>query len=198
MKFSTKNLVTLAVFGTLWGISEITLGTLFKTLDIPLSGLLLSVIGLTIALIGRMFVPRKGSTIFIGAIAMLLKLFSLGGVVLGPMLGIFGEAIIAEVVLSLTGKPRLGNLILAGGLSTLWVLAQPFATNPILYGRSVLIVWEKVINSGGQLLGLESNAAVWILGILTLIHLASGAVAGILSWTLGRALQKRVGISAGA
>ncbi|MBC8191897.1 MAG: hypothetical protein ISR58_14765 [Anaerolineales bacterium] len=196
MKFSTRNLVTLAVFGTLWGISEITLGTLLKTLDIPLSGLLLSIIGLTIALIGRIFVPMKGSTIFIGAIAMLLKLFSLGGVVLGPMLGIFGEAIIAEILLSLTGKPRLGSLILAGGLSTLWVLAQPFVTNPILYGRSVLIVWEKVINNGGKLLGLGTNVAFWIMGILALIHLASGAVVGILSWTLGGALQKRVGISA--
>lgn len=197
MKFSTRNLVTLAIFGTLWGISEITLGTLFKTLDIPLSGVLLSMIGLTIVFIGRIFVPRKGSTIFIGAIALLLKLFSLGGVILGPMIGIIGEAIIAEVVLSVTEKPRAGILILAGSLSTLWVLAQPFVTNPILYGRSVLVVWEKVVNSGGQLLGLGNNAAIWILGLITLIHIASGAAAGILSCTLGRALQKRAGISTG-
>ena len=195
MKFSTKNLVTLAVFGTLWGISEITLGTLFKTLNIPLSGVLLSVIGLSIALIGRIFVPKKGSTLFIGVIAMLLKLFSLGGVVLGPMIGILGEAVIAEVILSLTGKPRLGTLTLAGSLSVLWVLAQPFVTNPILYGRTVFVVWEKVINNGSQLLGLRTNAVFWILGIMICIHLISGVVAGIISWTLGRRLQQRVGLS---
>ena len=195
MKFSTKNLVTLAVFGTLWGISEITLGTLFKTLNIPLSGVLLSVVGLTIALIGRIFVPKKGSTLFIGVIAMLLKMFSLGGVVIGPMIGIISEAIVAESVLSLTGKPRLRTLILAGSLSVLWVLAQPFVTNPLLYGRTVFVVWEKVINNGGQLLGLGNNAVFWILGIMICIHLASGAIAGIISWTLGRTLQKRVGIS---
>lgn len=195
MKFSTKNLVTMAVFGTLWGISEITLGTLLKTLDIPLSGVLLSVIGLSIALIGRIFVPKKGSTLFVGVIAMLLKLFSLGGVILGPMIGIIAEVIVAEVVLSLTGKPRLGTLILTGSLSMLWVLAQPFVTNPILYGRTVFVVWEKVIKNGSQLLGLGYNAAVWILGIMICIHLASGAVAGIIGWTLGKTLQKRIGMS---
>jgi len=195
MKFSTKNLVSLAVFGTLWGISEITLGTLFKTLNIPLSGVLLSTIGLTIALIGRIFVPKRGSTIFIGVIAMLLKLFSLGGVVVGPMIGIISEAIVAEGILSLSGKPRLGTMILTGSLGVLWVLVQPFVTNPLLYGRTVFVVWEKLIMNGSQFLGLGNNAVFWILGIMICIHLASGVVAGIISWTLGHTLQKRVGMS---
>ncbi len=65
---------------------------------------MLAAIGLTVALVGRVFVPRRGSTLFIGVIAMLLKLFSLGGVIIGPMVGIFTEALVAEIVLSLAGK----------------------------------------------------------------------------------------------
>jgi len=57
------------------------------------------------------------------------------------------------------------------------------------------VVWEKVINNGSQLLGLRTNAVFWILGIMTCIHLISGVVAGIISWTLGRRLQQRVGLS---
>ncbi|NTW38151.1 MAG: hypothetical protein HGB17_19070, partial [Syntrophobacteraceae bacterium] len=96
MKLSTRELTTLAVFGALWGLVEISLGSVLKTLDIPLTGIALSAVGLTIALTGRVFVPRRGSTLFIGVIAMLLKLFSLGGVVIGPMVGIFTEAVVAE------------------------------------------------------------------------------------------------------
>ena len=46
MKFSTRELVTMAVFGTLWGLVEMSLGTVLKSLNIPLSGVVLSTIGL--------------------------------------------------------------------------------------------------------------------------------------------------------
>ncbi|MFU8773240.1 MAG: hypothetical protein ACNA8H_12575, partial [Anaerolineales bacterium] len=87
MKLSTRELATLAVFGALWGLVEISLGSVLKTLNVPLSGVVLAAIGLTIALTGRAFVPRRGSTLFIGVLAMLLKMFSLGGVIIGPMIG---------------------------------------------------------------------------------------------------------------
>jgi len=101
MKLSTRELATIAVFGTLWGLSEISLGSVLKSLNIPFGGAVLGAIGLIVALVGRAFVPKKGSTLFIGVIAMLLKLFSLGGVIMGPMVGIFSEALVAEIILSL-------------------------------------------------------------------------------------------------
>ena len=125
MKLSTRELATIAVFGTLWGLSEISLGSVLKSLNIPFSGAVLSAIGLAIALVGRSFVPKKGSTLFVGVIAMLLKLFSLGGVIIGPMVGIFSEALVAEIVLSLTGKPRRFSFILVGALGVTWTLLQP-------------------------------------------------------------------------
>ncbi|HUW14610.1 MAG TPA: hypothetical protein VM537_33125, partial [Anaerolineae bacterium] len=124
MKLTTRELVTIAVFGTLWGMVEITLGTVLKSLNIPLSGVLLSTIGLLVALVGRVFVPRRGATLFIGVIAALLKLFSLGGVVVGPMIGILGEALVAEIALSIAGRPRRIGFMLAGALGVVWPLAQ--------------------------------------------------------------------------
>jgi len=195
MKFNTRELVTIAVFGVLWGIVEISLGTLLKSFRVPMSGVILGSIGLGIALIGRLFVPRKGSTFFVGVIACILKLFSLGGVIIGPMIGILSEALIAESVLSLGGKPRRALFILAGALGVLWTFAQPFVTNPLLYGRSVMITWLNMLDQGSRLLGLNNDAILLIMLGLIAIHLALGGLAGLLAWGVGRQLQVRMGRS---
>lgn len=193
MKLSTRELVIIAVFGTLWGIVEISLGTVLKTLNIPMSGAVLGAIGLTVALVGRVFVPRRGSTLFIGVIAMLLKLFSLGGVIIGPMLGILSEAIMAEIVLSLGGQPRRSLFIAAGAAGVLCPLLQPFVTGPLLFGRSLYIVWLNFLDAGSRLFGLDSSAILLIVIGLVLIYLAIGAVAGWTGWSLGQRLQARMG-----
>ena len=56
MKFSTRELVTLTVFGALWGVVEISVGSLAHILNLPLSGAILAAAGLMIALTGRLFV----------------------------------------------------------------------------------------------------------------------------------------------
>jgi ABC-type thiamin/hydroxymethylpyrimidine transport system permease subunit len=195
MKFSTRELVLLAVFGVLWGIVEMSLGTVLKSLNIPFSGAVLGGIGLTVVMIGRVFVPRRGSSLFIGVIAMLLKLFSLGGVVVGPMIGIFGEALIAELVLSLVGQPRRAQFMLAGGLGVLWSFAQPFITGPLLFGVSLLETWGNTVNQGSRALGLDSSAVLIIVVLLIVIRLLIGGVAGWFAWDVGRELQKRLGRS---
>jgi hypothetical protein len=193
MKLSTRELATIAVFGTLWGISEISLGSVLKSLNIPFSGATLSAIGLIIALVGRAFVPKKGSTLFVGVIAMLLKLFSLGGVIIGPMVGIFSEALVAEIVLSLMGKPHRASFLLAGALGVAWTLLQPFMTGPLLFGRTLFFVWLDLLDTGTRLLGLEANAAFAIVVALLAIYLGIGCVVGWLSWNLARQLKMRMG-----
>jgi hypothetical protein len=197
MKFSTRELVILAVFGVLWGIVEISMGTVLKSLNIPLSGVVLAAIGIAIALVGRIFVPRKGSTLFIGVIAMIIKLFSLGGVIIGPMIGILSEALIAEIVLSLRRIPNRNIFIAAGGMSVLWSLAQPFVTNPILFGRSILMVWLNLLDQGSRLFGVDAKAAWIIVGIMAFLHFGVGGIAGWLSWEVGKLLEIRMGRTPG-
>jgi ABC-type thiamin/hydroxymethylpyrimidine transport system permease subunit len=193
LKLSTRELATMAVFGTLWGIVEISLGSVLKSLNVPFSGAVLAAIGLTIAFVGRVFVPKKGSTLFIGVIAMLLKLFSLGGVIIGPMVGILTEALVAEIVLSLAGKPRRFSFMLAGALGVAWTLAQPFVTGPLLFGRSLFVVWLDLLDSGSRLLGLDGSAVLGIVGTMLAVYLFIGMVAGWLGWDLARQLKDRLG-----
>ena len=193
MKFTTRELVTMAVFGTLWGLVEMSLGTVLKSLNLPLSGVVLSTLGLVVAMVGRVMVPRRGSTLFIGVIATLLKLFSLGGVVLGPMAGILGEALVAEVVLSAMGRPRRASFLVAGAAGVLCPLVQPFITNPLLFGRTLFTVWLDLLDLGGRLFGLGADAALIIVLALAALHVAIGLVAGWLAWDAGRVLQARLG-----
>ena len=193
MKYSTRELVTIAVFGTLWGIVEMSLGTVLKSLNVPFSGVVLSAIGLTVALVGRVFVPRRGSTLFVGVIATLLKLFSLGGVILGPMIGILSEALVAEIALSALGRPRRLSFLVAGAVGVLCPLVQPFVTNPLLFGRTLFTVWLDLLDLGNRMFGLDSGAVLWIVVALVAVHAAIGLVAGWLAWDAGRLLQARLG-----
>jgi len=195
MKFTTRELVLLAVFGALWGVVEITLGSVLKSLNVPLSGVVLGGIGLMIALIARLFVPGKGSTLFVGIIAMLLKLFSLGGVIIGPMMSIFAEALIAELVLSGLGVSS-ASFILAGALGVSWSLVQPFITGPLLLGRTLLEVWVGMVERAARTLGLNPQAVVLVIMAFIAVHLLVGGGAGWLSWKLGRRLQRRVQVEA--
>lgn len=192
MKFTTRQLVTLAVFGALWGAVEISLGSVLNVLKVPLSGAMLTAIGLVVAMTARIFVPIRGSTLFIGIIAMILKLFSIGSIVIGPMIGILAAALIAEVCLSLFRKPMRLAFMIAGGLGVLWTLIQPFFTGLLLFGRDIVDIWMGLLREGSQLLGVQPEAAIWILLALVGLRLLIGAAAGWLAWDAGRLLRARL------
>lgn len=193
MKFTTRQLVTMAVFGALWGVVEIGLGSVLHAIKIPLTGLALTTIGLLVALIGRLFVPKRGSTFFIGVIATVLKLFSIGNIVIGPMIGILTEALVAELILDIFPKPTRLAFILAVAGGALWTLIQPFVTGLLIFGRNLLSIWLDTVDLGSRLFGLSSQAVLWIVLALVILHLAVGAVSGWLAWNLGHLVSIRLG-----
>jgi hypothetical protein len=193
MKFSTRELVMMAVFGAFWGLVEISLGSIFHAINLPLSGMALSIIGVMVASIGRLFVPRRGSTIFIGIIAMALKLFSIGSVVIGPMVGIFAEALIAELIMDIFPKPSMLSFIFACAGAALWTVVQPFVTGVLLFGRNLLVIWLDLLDLGARLFGLPAQAALWIVVVMIAVHVVIGGVGGWLAWKLGTILKIRLG-----
>ncbi len=193
MRFSTRELVIMAVFGALWGLVEISLGSVFHAIHFPLAGTMLSVLGVMIVAIGRLFVPKRGTTIFIGVIAMVLKLFSIGNVLIGPMVGILSEAVIAELILDLFPRPALLPFVFACAGAALWTVIQPFVTGILLFGRNLLVVWLDLLDTGGRLFGLPSQAALGIVLAVVALHLMIGGLGGWMAWKLGNILQIRLG-----
>lgn len=198
MRFSVRDLVYIGVFGALWGAVEMTLGSVLHVLNVPFSGVVLTSIGITIVLIGRLFVPRPGSVLFIGLVTAFLKMLSLGGIVLNPMIGIVAESLLAEVVLTATGRPRRATFVLAGALATFWPFVHPFFTQGLLAGRGLLTVYGWTIEKGAEVLGLDPSAVLMIVAGLIGIHLVIGAVAGLLGWDVGQTVQARLQPSAKA
>jgi hypothetical protein len=146
--------------------------------------------GISLALMGRLFVPRKGTILFIAVVALLLKLFSIGAARPGPMIAILMEALIAELTLLIVGRQTKATNMLVGVLAVFWTLAHPFVVSPILYGTAIYEIWFKLIQRITNLFGME--AIILMLLIYLLIHVVVGCVAGFFSWEVGHQIARRI------
>jgi ABC-type thiamin/hydroxymethylpyrimidine transport system permease subunit len=195
--FTTRDWVYVAVFGALWGALELTLGAYLHVLFPPLAntfftGLILAGIGAAIALVGYTFVPRPGAVLSIGIITALLKVVSLGGAKIGPVVAILAEVILMEVALLSKRSPTRGRYVLAGTVAVSWNFFHKFIMMRLLYGKGIGEVYVKMVKEGSQTLGLDAGYAVAIVGVLFLFRVVAGAVAGWLAWDLGRLVARRV------
>ena len=195
--FTTRDWVYVAVFGALWGALELTLGAYLHVLFPPLAntfftGLIMAGIGAAIALVGYTFVPRPGAVLSIGIITALLKVVSLGGAKIGPVVAILAEVILMEIALLSRRLPTRGRYTLAGTVAVSWNFFHKFIMMRLLYGKGIGEVYLKMIQEGSQTLGLDAGYAVAIIVVLFLFRVVAGAVAGWLAWDLGRLVARRV------
>jgi hypothetical protein len=200
MKFSSftvRDWVYVAVFGALWGALELTLGAYLHVLFPPLAntfftGLIMAGIGAVIALIGRTFVPKTGAVLGIGIITALLKMVSLGGVKIGPMVAILAEAILMELTLLSKTSPTRWRYVLAGALAVGWNFFHKFIMMRLMYGKAIKEVYVSMVQEGSQTLGMDMGYAVAIIVILFVLRFAVGAVSGWLAWDLGKLVARRL------
>jgi hypothetical protein len=206
-RFTTRDLVYIAVFGALWGVLEITVGSylhlIFPSLATPLIGVgtIMTAVGMVIALMGRLFVPKTGSVLMIGVVVAMLKALSIGGVKLPPMLAIIIESLLAELGLLLAARPLAGGtrrgmgrwgFMLAGCLAVLWTFFHKFFASYVFLGRGIYDVYLGVLKQGAQTLGIGTGYALVIVAVFLLIRIVAGGLAGWLAWDLGRAVQARL------
>lgn len=191
--WTTRDLVTLAVFGALWGVAEMSLGAVLHAMRVPLKGLILSGIGLLVALTGYRFVPRGGAVSAIATVSALLKLFSISSDVISPMLAILAEGLLAELGLALSGR-RVGRLpfALAGALGASWSSVHPFVSQGLLAGEQVFEIHRRAFASVVRLFHLDPQAVGLVLLIGIGLHALAGVVAGLLAYALGGHVAHRL------
>ena len=197
LEFSVRDWVNVAVFGALWGALEMTLGAylhvIFPSLaDTFFTGLIMAGIGAVIALVGRTFVPRTGAVLFIGVITAILKVFGLGGMVIGTVVAILAEAILIELALLTKKSPPRWRYVLAGTLAVSWNFFHKFIMMRIIYGKNITQVYTKMVQDGSATLNIEMTHAIWIIIVLFLFRAAVGAAAGWLGWDLGYMVSRRL------
>ncbi len=196
--YTVRDWVTVGLFGALWGVVEMTLGSYLHLLFPPeantfLTGVVMGGIGAAVALTGRHFVPRRGSVLLIGVVTALIKLLSPGGARLGPFVAILVEGGLMEGALLLSRSLRPWTFALGGALAVGWSLPHKFVMMRLVYGADVVEVFYKMVEEGSRMLGLDPSAAVLIMAILLVIRLAVGGLAGWGAWALGGAVARRLG-----
>jgi hypothetical protein len=168
------------VFGTLWGTVEMTAGGLFHALHVPFSGTLLAAIGAAILACQRVLCPVRGITLTTGCLAAGIKVFSMGGVYLNPLLAVLAEALLAEGAFCLFGTSSLAAG-LAGFLMGLWSFAQGLLTLVLLCGMNWIEASAAALTRHAPSLPVSPMALLLLAAVLLLSLPASGGVFGLWS-----------------
>lgn len=120
-----------AVFGVLWGTIEILLGNILHLFEIPFKGTILSSIGCIICLLGNSFInsKKKSSIIYIGLIAILIRLFSFGIFKIHIFISMFMEALLIQTIIILLGENIIGFIV-----SGILAVFTPYISSAIFFG----------------------------------------------------------------
>jgi len=196
--YTVRSWVTIGLFGALWAVVEVTLGSYLHVIfpsqaNTFLTGVVMGGIGVAVALTGRHFVPNRGSVLLIGVVTALLKLLSPGGARLGPFVAIIMESALMEAALWIACTEHRWAFIVGGALAVGWNLPHKFIMMRLLYGKGIVEMYTKMAQDGSQMLGLDTSAAWLILAILLLVRLVAGAIGGWGAWELGGAVARRLG-----
>ncbi|MBW6478003.1 MAG: DUF2478 domain-containing protein [Bacteroidales bacterium] len=174
-----------AVVGSLWATVEIVLGSLLHNLKLPLAGSLLSFI--TVYLVISFFQVWKTHGLIwrAGLICALMKSISPSAIILGPMMGIISQAIILDMIIRLSGR-NLFSYLVGGSLAVFSALFQKAITLLFLYGWDFVLLLENMYFFAARQLRLEHLPPAWLLVLLSMTYLFSGALAGFMGFITGR------------
>lgn len=179
-----------AVLGSLWASFEIIVGSLLHNLRVPFAGTFLTLFAVIILVSFSRIWSQKGIIIRAGIICALMKSISPSAVILGPMVGIFTEALIVELILFIMGR-NLVSYMLAGALAVLSSLLHKVVNLMILYGLDLIEVYVNMLDYAGKQLEIISLSPAGVFYFLVGIYLILGASGGAFGYYLGgRAKQK--------
>jgi hypothetical protein len=175
-----------AVVGSLWATVEIILGSLLHNLRVPLAGSILSFI--TVYLVVSFFQVWKVNGLIwrAGLICALMKSISPSAFILGPMIGIFSQAVILDFIIRILGKNSLSYMV-GGAFAVFSAWAQLVISLIIIYGWNFALLFENIYAFFVQQFdsGKDPNP-VHFLTAISLIYLTSGAIAGLLGSLSGK------------
>lgn len=181
-----------ALFGTLWGGLEATLGTIVYLGKVPFRGTLMGLAGLLCLICLRRLQPRPGICLLAGAVAVFLKVFTLGGVYPGPIIGISIQALAVELAMTGTGGRRVGAAI--GGFLTLASNPlQKLAMTWIVSGSEAARAALDLMARSTEAIGLAGLSSLTIVGGVVMATGLVGAVGGLWSWSVAGRVSERIG-----
>ncbi|MDD2715084.1 MAG: hypothetical protein PHW04_04210 [Candidatus Wallbacteria bacterium] len=139
-RFTLRETVLIGVMGGVWGFLELTLGMVLHNFRVPYRGILLASLGFFVMLTLKRLVPRFGSILLAGLIAVAIKLLAANAMIANIMLAIYLEAIGWEFICHFLRKRSL-LLTIFGGIYTGFVCSSFFIIGMMLFSG---MKWEQV------------------------------------------------------
>jgi len=176
-----KQIQWILLFGVLWGITEVFIGSWLKTLQPALFGITIPFVTILIILTAKHFAPVPGSILLMALIAAPIKFFFSGMILHGAFMAILLEAFLAEFTFALMGFKFIA-FILAGILIELYSLFHPLLSRGVFCQSTHFVFFkrwlENLINSGSA----ESISESSVTFVLLSLHILMGVLAGIITW----------------
>jgi len=152
---------------------------------VPFRGEIMGLIGLVCLVCLRRLQPKVGVILVAGLTAIFLKVFTLGGLYPGPLVGIATQTLAVEFGFLVARGPWASAL---GGIIAL-------GTNPI---QRVITAWivggteaaTAVLRAVGEIGGVEAR---WVLAGFVGLAASIGAVGGVFAWRLAGRVARRLG-----
>ena len=190
--FTTRQIAILGLLATLWAVIEIELGLIFRAVQLPFFGVILTFCGFIVLLISRKYVMKRGTIIFVALTTAFLKLIYLGALSLLPVLAIISEGILLELFLWRVANPGRVHSIFAGILIFIWTFFYPFFALGILSGWEISRILQLIVGWGRLLLGISSAQTTIIIVVVFGLHIITGITAGVISHKIILILHKFV------
>jgi len=150
-----------------------------------MSGTVLSFISVYLLVAYAQMWRDKGLILRAGLICALMKSISPSAIIIGPMTGIFAEALLLELSVALFGRNMVGYII-GGSLAVFSALAHKAVSLLIYYGFDFVNMLSLMYSFAAKQLKLaHMGNPEFALLFLSLIYLFAGAVAAILGKRLG-------------
>ena len=176
-----------SVIGTFWAASEIVLGSFLHNLNIPLSGNLLTSIGLVILISISYKWREKGLFWRAGLICALMKTLSPSAVIFGPMIAIFSQSVLLEIFVRVFGRTFVGYAL--GSMTAMsWNLFQKIINYIIFYGYNIIEIYKNLVAYAQKQLDISFNAIWHPLIILFTLYSVFGLISSIIGIKAGQKL----------
>ena len=178
-----------AVAGSLWGSIEIIAGSFFHNIRMPMSGTILAVLGVSLMVAFGQIWKDKGLFWRAGLIAAVMKSISPSAVLIGPMTGIFLEALLFELAVSFFGRNNIAYFL--GSILALYsVIIHKLITLLVIYGLDLVKITENLYFFIVKQLKIEKLGFAEALFILSSFYIALGVFAAVSGLITGRKALK--------
>ncbi len=178
-----------AVVGSLWGSIEIIVGSFFHNIKMPMSGTILAVLGISLLVAFGQIWKDKGLFWRAGLIAAVMKSVSPSAVLIGPMTGIFLEALLFEFAVTVFGRNVFAYVL--GAISALYsVIIHKLATLLIIYGLDLIKITENFYFFLIKQLKAEELSFAEALAFLSLFYVILGIIAAVIGLITGKKALK--------